>query len=536
MTSRNNNTDFQEMKEFSEKRRAEIRKEKIQNHLNSQRKIISDKTGKEVCKNSEYEGYPFLGLKINNNNINEDETINEGNENEKLSDYINIYKYYIFSDNKKNKIIKISIDEIDSIHSEKYENNELCYDCSEKVNEIFCIDCQKYLCNKCLNNKHTKHKLYDSSKNDFQINLNELIDKFNKSKNSFKINLSKIEDKINEYKKYLSYLENLYLQYKDINEKLIKFSETIINNYTSNLNYSNKDYKSYFNVKNVLNYNDNLLEFKNKEYSIKEFHYILKEILKSGYHYILFDSKFSNNLDKLNAEKIDDAIIYDLINCQIIDTNYTKLYDINNNRIIGYNELSLEIFNFITGQKELVLRNNKDRNKFITLVVYDEIIAILYLLELYIYSQDLKLKQKLQFGRDNLKADISFISKNEFVVVNENENNFYLIKYRKDNIKHCFVLDYKFELETNNYFSFNDLIIISKDDFLFSSKYHDNGIIRFNYVSNKELEEEDLACFINPFILQKINDFKYILLYSIQDKRNAKDLCQFIQSKNTNCK
>ena len=106
-----------------------------------------------------------------------------------------------------------------------------------------------------------------------------------------KNNLSLIEEKIEEVKKKLEQLIKIYNEYKEINEKLKIISQLIIDNYENNLISKNIEYPNYFNLFNLLEFNFENLNI-NKDLSINEYIFELKEKIKSGYFYILKESKY----------------------------------------------------------------------------------------------------------------------------------------------------------------------------------------------------------------------------------------------------
>jgi len=119
------------------------------------------------------------------------------------------------------------------------------------------------------------------------------MDNFKRAKNNLNKNLVYILSKINSFKSQIQNLENLYNEYKELNDKLIALTQFILDKY-QNGKISSKPiyYPIYFNIKNVLDFNFHELKIKDDEdLSIKSFTNSLLDRIKSGLFFLLSDSK-----------------------------------------------------------------------------------------------------------------------------------------------------------------------------------------------------------------------------------------------------
>ena len=109
-----------------------------------------------------------------------------------------------------------------------------------------------------------------------------------------------INNKIKEFESQLEELKVLYEKYKDINDKLYKFCDYILQQYID-LSQSQEDiyYPIYFNVKNILLFNPKQINLPNNDISISSFTNILNEKLISGYYFFITNSNFSDDISNL---------------------------------------------------------------------------------------------------------------------------------------------------------------------------------------------------------------------------------------------
>lgn len=284
---------------------------------------------------------PLLGLEYLNNNLDE-------------FNLIQIYQYCLNKHEKnEKKIIKcLNFDEVFSIQEQNLKDNKNIY----------------------VNNKKYNHSY--SNKNSFEkfglpkIKLNEIKLNLEKSTKNLKNNLSLIEEKIEEVKKKLEQLIKIYNEYKEINEKLKIISQLIIDNYENNLISKNIEYPNYFNLFNLLEFNFENLNI-NKDLSINEYIFELKEKIKSGYFYILKESKYSRDLDKYENDNINNSNKIYLSKFEIISSELKSKIILDEERIIGFNkkEGTVEIFNIknkmIETKIQIIIESEEEEDVFI---------------------------------------------------------------------------------------------------------------------------------------------------------------------------
>lgn len=260
---------------------------------------------------------PLLGLEYLNNNLDE-------------FNLIQIYQYCLNKHEKnEKKFIKCSnFDEVFSIQEQNPKDNKNIYENNKEYNHSY-----------SKKNSFEKFGLPKKKLNEIKLNLE-------KSTKNLKNNLSLIEEKIEEVKKKLEQLIKIYNEYKEINEKLKIISQLIIDNYENNLISKNIEYPNYFNLFNLLEFNFENLNI-NKDLSINEYIFELKEKIKSGYFYILKESKYSRDLDKYDNDNINNSNKIYLSKFEIISSELKSKIILDEERIIGFNNKvgTVEIFN-----------------------------------------------------------------------------------------------------------------------------------------------------------------------------------------------
>ena len=213
-----------------------------------------------------------------------------------------------------------------------------CEICKEKDSKYYCIKCNKNICNICFE-YHKEHKYYNFIDYLSANEIKEIKNNFDKSEKNIKNNINLIEKKINEFEIQLNELKKLYENYKDINNKLIKFGKYIFNSYTK-LSEEKKliYYSIYFNIKNLFIFNPHQIQLPKDDISIKSFTKILYDKIVSGFYYIFQNSNYSDNLsDYNNLEKI--FINYnsiDIYKLNKVETKYNSVELFKDNKIFGY--------------------------------------------------------------------------------------------------------------------------------------------------------------------------------------------------------
>ena len=327
-------------------------------------------------------------------------------ENKNLSDICELYSFCIFNhNNKKETIQRNNLDDIFKTKtkkkSKKINFNVICEFCKEKDIEYHCLDCQRNICKDCFEN-HKEHKYYYNKEYISEKELNEIRNNFEESKKNVDKNLDFISKKIVEFESQLEELKALYEKYKDINNKLISFSEYILKLYTD-LVKSKQDiyYPIYFNVRNILLFNPRQINIPENDISIKAFTTLLNEKLISGFYFAITNSNFSENLCDYN--KLDQIMInYDAIDINKFnkkEVEYEKIFPFKENKIIGIKNnrdntnAKLDIFNIKNQSIETSL-NLSSPEKIIYNDKYDILIffssKIIYILN----PKDFSIKQE----------------------------------------------------------------------------------------------------------------------------------------------
>ena len=202
-----------------------------------------------------------------------------------------------------------------------------CEFCQKNQNKYLCLDCKRNICKEC-SKYHKSHKLYANNKYSLPKGyFDKIMNNFKRAKNNLNNNLTYVKNKINSFKSQLKILENLYKEYKDLNEKLIALTQFILEKY-QNEKKSGKPiyYPIYFNIKNVLEFNFHELNVKNdNELSIKSFTNCLLDRIKSGFFFILSDSKYNKNLNDYTNDKLVKINTLKIEEFKEIKIDYTKL-------------------------------------------------------------------------------------------------------------------------------------------------------------------------------------------------------------------
>ena len=221
----------------------------------------------------------------------------------------------MFNHDNKNKINEILLKDLFNNTQKNYiikDNNAiLCDNCKKLPIDYSCINCKRNICKNCFN-YHKSHKFYENNK--YLLSQETLNNNFTKAKEILNNNLSLIENQINIFKSQIKLLENLFQEYKNINDKLIYLSNYILDNYSTIVS-SKKPvyYPLYYNLKNVLLFNFQELKLPNDDITIKSYSDMLFEKINSGSYFLLNYSDITNNLNDSN-KNTDDIINLNLIN------------------------------------------------------------------------------------------------------------------------------------------------------------------------------------------------------------------------------
>ena len=287
---------------------------------------------------------PFLDLtfeKFFNNISHVNILIKESfiNKNKKISFFIPFNTKYFNENNLKN-----------NNNNEYYYSNYLCENCqNEKIN-YFCRDCCYFICNKCRNNKFSKHfchkvinlyleNLLKSCELYKQIVSNDLIEVKNSKRENKKIEIFDVDLNQNNLNKKISFLLN---KVKTIKSNLINLNE-IEKNKEKNL----KIIKENINIlENLEEKNKNMIdefdEFNKIDNNLKDIKLLPEQLNK----YELINEMLENLLNKIQKE------IFKIL---------LKVFEEKNN-INEYKTIVSSIDNYFKKKNNFILKNEKNNN------------------------------------------------------------------------------------------------------------------------------------------------------------------------------
>ena len=166
----------------------------------------------------------------------------------------------------------------------KYEEKDsICYDHRDNYN-LYCKTCNKNLCASC-ENKHLEHEI---------ISLGRLIPK----ENNFNKKLNDLKDSINKFKEEIKNIINILNKVQDNMDKYYKISKDIFNSFNIRI----KNYEMLSNIKEVISFDDNIMNDIDKIIKEKKIYYKFIYIFNI---YCMMDSKEDNNIKDI-IEKINN--------------------------------------------------------------------------------------------------------------------------------------------------------------------------------------------------------------------------------------
>lgn len=471
-------------------------------------------------------------------------------ESKNISELINLYSFCIFHKNK-NKVNKLRLN---NIYKEKAKNKKKnnakinCEYCLKNQTEFLCLDCKRNICKEC-SKYHKSHKLYGNneyliSKDDFDIIKNN----FQRAKNNLNKNLEYIKNKINSFKAQLQNLENLYKEYKDLNDKLISLAQFILEKYQEG-KISNKPiyYPIYFNIKNVLEFNFQELNIKDDdELSIKSFTNCLLDRIKSGLFFLLSDSKYNKNLNDYTNEKLKNINLLKIKEFKEIKMDYSKFVFLEDKtKIVGIKSGSniLEVYNIQNESIETTIKLDTNISNY-NIFLKDDILLLVTNLKIYIFNpktfsivQNIHLqkdkankKHKFIYGDILSKDSIGIIYEgdlrylDDFLIItdlihlNTNQYDFidlvnfkdeYIDDFENNNHKYIYFLLYKKDSSDN--FILNKIILLLKKNI---------GLNEVRYVSYKHFEVEDTEPYCSFYFdsLNRFSDKEFVIAFNSQIK------------------
>ena len=505
--------------------------------------VLDDLLEKNILCNK-CSNIPLLGIEFLNDSKN-------------ISDIIRLHSFCIFHNNKRtvNELL------LNNIYKEKEENKKeknikiKCEYCRKNKNEYLCLNCKRNICKECLN-YHKSHNMYENNK--YLIPKEDFVkieNKFKNAKQNFNKNLIYIRSKIDIFKSELQKLENLYKEYKDINDKLIAIANFILKKYKNGIISDNSIYYPiYFNVKNVLEFNFQEFKIKDDDLSIKTFTNYFLDRIKSGSFCLLSDSKYNKNLNDYTNQKLIKISTLKLDEFKEIKVEYSKIIVLEDKtKFIGIKEDSnlLEVFNIQNKFVETSIKLSVKVSNF-KFFLKDNILILLTDIEIYIFnSKTFSIIQKIKLKEDNkiyskyhkfIYGEI--LSKDSIGIIYEGDlgylfdysliNNYFSLPLDKNgfldivNKKGKYIKS--FDKESHRYIYFliykkNDLdkFILEKIILLLQKHIELNEV---QYVGSKdyELDDNDTTsyCIFYFDSLNRTSDNEFVIAFKsrIKEKRN----------------
>ena len=477
-------------------------------------------------------------------------------ESKNIFDIIKLHSFCLNHTNS-NKVNEFLLNNIFKYKEKNKNENNIkinCECCKKNENEYLCLNCKRIICKECFK-YHKSHKVYDNNK--YLISkddLDKIEDKFKSAKTILNMNLLYIRNQINSFKSQLQKLENLYKEYQDINDKLMEFSNFILEKYKKRIISGKSIYfPIYFNVKNVLEFNFQELYIEKEDLSIKSFTNYLIDRIKSGSFFLLSDSKYNKNLNdytndqiiKLNTLKFDEF--------KEIKVDYSKIILLEDKtRIVGVREGDnlLEVFNIQNKSVETSIKLDlKGRNYNFFLkdnillliskknlyIINSKTFSILQTIESeiideatdycfnFIYAEILSKDSIGIVGQGDLRNIIDFSSikdyinlpfdKHNFISIANYKYGFFKEEFEKENYKYSYFLIYQKDNSDN---------FILKKIILLLRQYIDLNEVE--YVSYKYFENDDTNTYCGFYFesLNRFSDTEFVISFSstVEEKRD----------------
>ena len=320
--------------------------------------------------------------------------------------------------NNRNRVNELLLNNIykEKVKDKKEKNIKInCEACQKNKNEYICLDCKRNICKEC-SKYHKSHKLYQNneyliSKDDFE----KIMNNFKSAKNNLNKNLTYITNKINFFKSQLQNLENLYKEYKDLNDKLTSLTQFILDKY-QNGEKSDKPiyYPIYFNIKNVLDFNFHELKIKDdNDLSIKAFTNWLLDRIKSGLFFLLSDSKYNKNLNDYTNEKLEKINTLKIEEFKEIKKDYSKyIFLENKTKIVGIENGSniLEVYNIQNESVEATIELDTSVTYYNNIILKENMILLATNLKIYIINpKSFSIIQKINLHHKKTNHEHRFI-------------------------------------------------------------------------------------------------------------------------------
>ena len=432
-----------------------------------------------------------------------------------VSDIIKVHSFCLYHKNyfKVNEFLLNNIYKKKEINKNEKNIKINCDFCQKNENEYLCFNCKRLICKKCFN-YHKSHKVYENKK---YLISKEDIDIINNKYESAKANLNKnlvyIRNQINTFKSQLQRLENLYKEYKDINDKLMSLTNFILDIYIKGIISGNSIYYPiYFNVKNVLEFNYQEFKIKDDDLSIKTFTNYLKDRIKSGSFFLLSDSIYNKNLYDYSNEKLIKISKLKFDEFKEIKIKYSKFILLEDKtKLVGIkkDDNLLEVYNIQNESVETSIKLDfKETN--INFSLKDNILLLITDSEIYIFNsksfsiiQQIKLKSNIVASNIHQFIFGNILSKDSIGIVYKGDLN-YLIDFSE--------IDEYINLPFDSYYKYKIISIANFDEANFDS-FHKESYKYFYFLiykkdNSKIFNVEKIKEFVIAFkcVIKEIRD------------------------------
>ena len=275
--------------------------------------------------------------------------LNFNEESNDINNFIDLYSFCIFNHKRLKPCLQKN--NFNYIFNSKEYNNIIynkdlkCENCNKKPFEYHCFECKRNICSKCFD-YHKTHRYYYNYGYISEKELEEINNNLQRAKNNADLFMKIIKSFIIKYEMELNELRLLFKQYKDINDKLISFSEYILQKYNELLKIQKPIYYPlYFNVKNILQFEFLPIKIPLEDISIKKFTDILTKKITSGYYFPISNSTLTSNLEDYNKPNpfksyFDIKTLDDFTKKEI---EYDEIYSYGENKFCGINYNFIEI-------------------------------------------------------------------------------------------------------------------------------------------------------------------------------------------------
>lgn len=300
------------------------------------------------------------------------------------------FRYYNIFDTDNNDIIgnnsdkNISLVENEKIYNKTqnythmYKKSKLCKFHHEEKICYFCIDCQRYFCNKCLlnyqyMNKHKNHRIVNYLRY-VQLKLPKLKKELKNKYNDIEWYISRcnkyIENYETEKKLFLEQMDSLKQNYiNQINEYINKIRQmiTMMNKYKSDILMKEEEIDKFFKFelfRDKINQIENITELKNKFEFNKSEPFTQKNInnIITSLKFKIEFKSFHTDLIKLSKKRLEssDETIYEYklnLNKNYFENNDESSFKIQHRR--DWNPESVVVYFSLPKCEEKYYRNVK---------------------------------------------------------------------------------------------------------------------------------------------------------------------------------